>query len=741
MIVWRMFALMPVLLFAQTVSVQPPAHAQQANHKRILVLLPSEVAWPVGATMLRGLETGLRSSYSGTVDIVTENVGPTLPEPDDFNPRMAEWMAYKYGQQKLDAIVVVTSLPFHLAESLRDRFWPEAPLVLALVDEEREQNPQSVPRSTRVVAELDIKESLRSALQMLPATRRVVLLSGASKHDQQINKHNLKSLQDLYPRLEIIQVAGLTLEETKARVTALPDQSIIVVGSFYFDRTGERITNVRLVKEVSSAANSPLFYDMDTAMGEGMVGGIVLSLNVAFVKVGEQLARLLNGADPASLPEMKVQNSYIVDWRQLKKWHIPERNLPPGATILYREPTAWEQYRRPIIAVLSLLSTLLCLIAILLFERQRRRKEENLNSAMLKSLPGVALLVTRRGDILRSNQKGSQPANGIPFPAQNSGHQQSYKEYLQKLLGTGTEPDQDRPIQDVISGNRAGAVVEIPSHDGQKWVEIRAIQLQGPKGGSLVVHLDVTQRKLTELEQNKSREEIYHLNRVASMGQLAGSLAHELSQPLAAILVNAQAAQRFAGRSEPDMKEVREALEEITRDDKRARDIIHEMRGMLKKESITRHAVDLNAIVPSLVQIIRSDAQQRGIRLDLDLVTGELMVLGDWAPLQQVLLNLMKNGMEAMAEIPADRRYLTVSTKIDVGAKAAVISVADNGTGVTEEIRARLFEAFVTTKKDGLGMGLSICQSIVQSLGGKIALQRTSGDGATFRVELPLITA
>src|SRR5450755_2078786 len=140
-----MFEAICVLVLAIAAGVFPPAYAQQANHKRILVLMPYEAARPVGAVILQGLETGLRSSYSGSVDIVTESVGPVPPEPEDFSARTADWIAYKYGQQKFDAIVAVTSPPIHLAQALRDRLWPGAPLLLALVEEERQQNPQSVP--------------------------------------------------------------------------------------------------------------------------------------------------------------------------------------------------------------------------------------------------------------------------------------------------------------------------------------------------------------------------------------------------------------------------------------------------------------------------------------------------------------------------------------------------------------------------------------------------------------------
>jgi C4-dicarboxylate-specific signal transduction histidine kinase len=452
------------------------------------------------------------------------------------------------------------------------------------------------------------------------------------------------------------------------------------------------------------------------------------------------LARLLNGADPDSLPTINVRNSFIVDWRQLKRWDISRETLPADATILYQEPTAWERYRRPILTFLLVLFILIALITFLLLERERRKKEEELSSAMLESLPGLALLVTKRGEILRSNQKDSRTSYGIELPALKVEPRLRYEDYLRKLVGADADLVQAHAIQDVISAQLGTAVVELPLREQDKWTEIRAIQLPGAKGGSLIVHLDITQRKSAELEQNNSREEIYHLNRVASLGHLAGSLAHELSQPLAAILSNAQAARRFMDRPDPDLQEVREALEDITRDDQRARAIIQEMRSMLKKESITRQAVDLNAIVRSLFQILKSEAQQKGVRMELLLVQGELMVMGDWGPLQQVLLNLMKNGMDAMQQIPVAQRCLTVKTELALGTQTAVISVVDNGPGISEKIKAKLFEPFVTTKEDGLGMGLSICQSIVNSLGGQIALKDASLAGSTFRVELPLIT-
>ena len=695
--------------------------------------MPFEASRPGSVVFLTGIEQALRASYSGTVDVVTENVGPVPPEPENYPARIGDWIAFKYGRMKFDAIIGVSFPPALLAKELRDRFWPDATLLLVLINEERWANPGAIPRSARVVLALDNKETVLSALQMLPDTRRVVVLGGASQRDKRTNGEIVKAIHELKPDLELIETAGLSLEETKARIHSLPERTIIVVGSFLFEPNGQKLDVPQLVDEFYQVANAPLFADSDMALGKGIVGGAVMSVHGAAEVVGEQLVQLLKGADPDSLATREVKNSFIVDWRQLKRWGISERTLPPDATVLYRQPTAWEQYRRYIVAFVSVLGLLLALVAFLLLERQKRRKEEELNSAMLESLPGLAMLVNRQGEILRTNQvhHEAEAIEDAASMAARPGRQ--YGEYLRELAGDGLAISS--PVEQVIAGSRSSATAELPLSSDDRWIEVRALQLPNQQSGSLIVHLDITQRKKDELERTRSRTEIYHLNRVAAMGQLAASLAHELSQPLAAIMSNAEAAQRFARRPEPDMVEIREALDDITRDDKRARGVIQGMRAMLKKENVTIEPVDLNQIAISVVQMIRNEATLRGMRIELALRPSAVMVKGDQVGLQQVVLNLASNGLDAMTDTMAER-CLTIRTEVE--ANAGMIWVIDNGPGVSPELRDKLFQPFFTTKHTGLGMGLSICQSILESLGGRIDLKNHNGRGAEFCVALPL---
>jgi C4-dicarboxylate-specific signal transduction histidine kinase len=727
-----------IVLFATLGPLAPRGGAVQlAPPKHVLLLLPFEASRPGSVVFLKGIEEGLKISYSGAVDIATENVGPVPPEPENFPARIDDWIAFKYGRMKFDAIVAVTFPPALLAKDLRDRFWPEATLLLVLIDEERWANPGSISGSTRVLLALDNKETVRSALQMLPNTQRVVLLGGASQRDRRTNGGIVRSIREIKPDLQIIEATGLSLEETKARIHSLPDRTIIVIGSFLFEPNGQRLDVPQLVDEFYPVANAPLFADSDMAMGKGIVGGAVLSVQGAAEVVGEQLGQLLKGADPDRLPVREVKNSFIVDWRQLKRWGISEHTLPPGTTILYRQPTAWEQYGRYIVGLFSVLIVLLFLVAFLLLERQRRKKEEDLNSAMLESLPGTALLVNPQGEILRTNQIHREAAAVEGNGSDGARPGFKYREYLLKLAGQEDGFAGAAAIDQVIGGERAGATVELPLSSEGRWIEVRAIQLPNQQSGSLIVHLDITQRKQTELERTRSRTEIYHLNRVAAMGQLAASLAHELSQPLAAIMSNAEAAKRFAGRPNPDMVEIREALDDITRDDKRARGVIQGMRSMLKKQNVVVEPVDLNAVVTSVAQMIRNEATVRGTMIELSLSPTAVTVKGDEVALQQVVLNLASNGLDAMIDTKADRR-LTLRTTIEQVAGVGAIWVEDTGPGVSAEVREKLFEPFFTTKTTGLGMGLSICQSIVESLGGHINLRNGHGKGATFFVELPL---
>ena len=274
-----------------------------------------------------------------------------------------------------------------------------------------------------------------------------------------------------------------------------------------------------------------------------------------------------------------------------------------------------------------------------------------------------------------------------------------------------------------------------------RWVDARGHGYYDEAGKPLWmtgVLFDITDRKEAELQAHQNRDELSHLSRVAAMGELTASIAHELNQPLSGITSNAAAGQRFIDRGKVDLRELHELLGDIVADGRRAGDVIRGIQGMVKKDVSSRQRINLNDIVSSVVHMVKPSAMlhscELGTFLDPDLPT----VKGDAVQLQQVLLNLIINAFDAMDATPLSRRKVVIATERDVDGVARV-SVRDYGVGIPEQVRERLFEQFFTTKTKGLGMGLSIVRSIVESHGGTIAAENADDGGARFNFTLPTI--
>jgi C4-dicarboxylate-specific signal transduction histidine kinase len=261
------------------------------------------------------------------------------------------------------------------------------------------------------------------------------------------------------------------------------------------------------------------------------------------------------------------------------------------------------------------------------------------------------------------------------------------------------------------------------------WV----VQSGGPGAGEGTGEGDPAER-----ERIDALEEIVHLNRIMSLGQLAASLAHELAQPLAAIRANTRAAERLARLPKPDLSEIRAALADIAADDRRAETVVQNIRAVFQKRPIALQDLDLNQVVDDVAQLVRHNAELRSVRIRLLLSSQPVVVRGDQGVLQQILLNLVNNAMDAMSHLPTERRVLAFTTRVAAGRRCGRVLVEDKGSGIPEEDKARLFTPFFTTKSKGLGIGLSICRTLVEFLHGKIHLDNRTGPGTTFVVELPL---
>lgn len=251
----------------------------------------------------------------------------------------------------------------------------------------------------------------------------------------------------------------------------------------------------------------------------------------------------------------------------------------------------------------------------------------------------------------------------------------------------------------------------------------------------IIIIRDVTERKRAEHEAQEQRRELAHLSRVASLGELSGALAHEVSQPLAAILANAQAAQRLLAREPNSPAEITEILRDIVYDDQRAGQVIHRLRALLKKGELDPRPCDLNEVVTEVIQLMHSELMQRSVRIRATLGPSLPLVLADRVQLQQVMLNLIVNACDAMSYEPRDERELEVVTA-ELGQDSIKVSVIDRGIGIPDEKLEKVFNPFFTSKETGLGLGLAICRSIVTAHGGRLWAVNNTVRGATFHLVL-----
>jgi PAS domain S-box-containing protein len=326
--------------------------------------------------------------------------------------------------------------------------------------------------------------------------------------------------------------------------------------------------------------------------------------------------------------------------------------------------------------------------------------------------------------------------------------------FLERLTGFSSEALTGKPLRELIvardraeldarlaaaaqSGPRPRSRWDLVCRSGERralvWSTVRLNDPAGSYAGLLSIGEDITDRLAGERHLERTRHELERLARVNVAGELVATLAHELNQPLAAILSNAQAARRFLTNPRPDYGEVQAILDDIVRDDKRAGDVIHHLRLLLREGATAREHLELGELVQQVLGLISNELDAQG---KLALASALPPVAAGRVETQQVLLNLLANATHALAEVPAERREITVWARPQ-GADAVEISVEDQGPGIAADVLPRLFEPFFTTRSAGLGMGLAICRRIVDAQGGRIWAE-TTDRGARFCFTLPL---
>lgn len=420
----------------------------------------------------------------------------------------------------------------------------------------------------------------------------------------------------------------------------------------------------------------------------------------------------------------------------LKKWWIPQ-----VAAMGFKSPSMWEEHRLAIVGIFAVTVMQSTLIAALILNRSTRLRAERAvaeGNERMNLAARAANLGMWGWDVAGDDAWMTEQARSM------FGIKQDVRiDYAALLDRVHPEDrwDRERAIRTALDTHGEYEMeYRIISPEGKvRWVSARGRCVASPNGRGqklLGVSMDVTARKELEMESAQQRQDLGHLSRVALMGEMAASLAHELNQPLTAIVTNARAAQRFIARGEVDPHELGETLEDIVVDGRRAGEVIRGIKSMVRKADIDRNVLDANQLIENVVRLVRGDALAHGCNLSTERDARPALLMGDAIQLQQVLLNLVINAFDAMSHPRCN------PCRVDIGSRRTndgeiEISVRDFGPGLSPEISTKIFDRFFSTKTEGMGIGLSIARSIVEAHGGSLGVSHPEGGGARFWFTVP----
>ncbi len=734
-------ALLLLLLLVQ--SLYP---AEPKEKKWVLVLYSEDKAHPAHELTDRGIQSAFRSNKLFDVQLFTEYLEVSRFRGTAHLRTVADYLHRKYAGLKIDVIIGIYPPAVDVLLGEPQAAFPGVPIVACEVSRPYAQNLDNSPFRafiTGVIMAENIAGMLDTALRLRPDTKSLALIAGTTPNDAHSEQVFREALNRYAAKLELINLTKLPMAQILARVGSLPTNSIVLYSSILEDGEGRGFVPREALSLISQASNAPVFGIYDTYMGYGIVGGRLVSFEQQGREAAALALRILGSESPASIPFAGDQAyASLYDWRELKRWNIPGTAVPPGSEILYRQLSFWEKYKWELTGVAAVIMLETTLIFGLVTNLLRRRKAER---SLIESEESVSLAIDSAGAGLWSLDTGTGRFWATPKARELLGIALDEDLNFEKFLPLVLPEDRERVGRAVQQALQSGEDVRVEYRivlpDGNvRWIVSLGRTQQQPAKESIRlmgVSIDITQRKQAELEAQKHRERLANVSRLASLGELSAALAHQINQPLSAILSNAQAAARYLSREQPNLDEVAETLSDIVEDDKRASEIIRRLRTLFRTGKVDFNSVDLNQVVRQAAGYVSDSERLKGVSLVLYLQEGLPPVEGDVLHLEQVILNLVFNGIEAMEGSRSEHREIRIFTERYDG-ESVKVAVQDRGPGINEMTKDQMFQAFQTTKPEGMGIGLSLCHSIIEAHGGRLWAENCpDGSGATFSFTVP----
>jgi signal transduction histidine kinase len=714
--------------------------AQAAPARTVLVLFSNGRLLPANVEIDRSLAATLASRPVLRAELAVEFLDAPKFSGEAYAATMAMYLRDKYAAHAPEVIIAAGPEALDFVIDKREQLFPGARVVHSSISKEGLQARAPLPPDMIGVSlDLDFVGTIEHALRLQPATRRVAVVTGTTAWDRGWEAWVRRDAARFADRLSFDYLAGLPGAELKTRLGQLPAHSIVFTPGFFRDGDGQLFVPRESARLVAAASSAPVYGPYPTHVGAGIVGGSMASFAEAGQLAAQAAIALLEGAAPASitLPE-SMPNRLQLDWRQVQRWGISPQAVPPDAVVHFREPSFWESYRHYLLIAAVVFLVQSALIAALLVERRRRRRT-TVALAQSEQRMGLAAQAARLSmwiwDLGRTKDELRMPARRSTDV--RTDHFDSFDDMLDGVLPEDREAVQAALKQALATGEAMEVEYRVAGPDGEeRWMKARGRASPGNGQRLLGVTLDITPRKQAEAQAERDRAALRHMTRVSLLGQLSASIAHQLNQPLASILSNAEAAQTILRREPVDLAELRAICDDIVAEDHRAAEVIRRLSALFKRGEPALAPLDVNDLVRDTLELTRTNLLTRHVTPLMRLAPDLPKIDGDRVQLQQLLLNLIVNAADAMEANPEAERKLTLSTAL---ADAQIqVCVADSGPGVPADILENVFDPFWSTKPGGMGIGLAICRSIALAHRGSLSSSNAPQGGAVFCVQLPI---
>lgn len=707
------------ILALVVLCVAVPLRAAAEETKNLLVLYANSRLLPANIAADRGLRAALENLPGRHVELYSEFLDVPRFRGDPYVETVRAYLREKYRQHPPDVIVVGgdEALGFFLQQ--RDLF-PVAPVVHMGVGRSAIEEFAALPDDViGTPVDFDTAGTIELALRWRPDARRVVIVTGTGEWDRSWEAEIRSDVQPLAERVEFEFLAGLATAELAARLAKLDARSIVFTPGYFSDGTGRMYKPGEAAGLLARASGAPVFGPYDAFIGTGVTGGLMPEFEEMGRQAGSLVNHLFEGVAPGSLqvPAATPTRAHL-DWMQAQRFGIRDEDVAADTMVHFRSPSFWEAYRNLVLAGLAVIALQGALIGALLLERRRRRRT---TEALEHSEHRMTLATTAAGLSMWSWDARLDPSRGVLDDVHPSDRPEVEKA-AREALARGADLSIEYRV--------------VTPEDSVRWLAVFGRRDEGSQTRLVGVARDVTERKLAELAAERDRNALRHLGRVSMLGQLSAAIAHQLNQPLAAILGNAEAARTLLRREPVDLAELREICDDIVAEDHRAAEVIRHLRALFKHGEMRLEPLDLNHVVSETLELAHTDLLMRHVIAAAHLEPDLPAIPGDRVQLQQLVLNLIVNAADAMGTTDERARELEIRTARNGG--AVQLRVSDRGPGIAASDLDRIFEPFWTTKTSGMGIGLAICRSIVEAHGGRVSVANRAGGGAEFAVIVPV---